>query len=79
MPNPLAPHMQTLFALQSATKEAREATGVLIGTAVKGGMFQVGIATDLPNGESTWDPLSGFQPLPATLDTLRRIASGSKI
>lgn len=71
--NPLSAHMHTMTQIQTAVKQARDVTGLFIGTCVTNGKYQVGILADLPNGESTWTPLCEFQSLADTLTTLRSL------
>lgn len=75
----LISHIHTMHALQPAILAAKKATGLCVGTAVKQGKFQVGFATDLPNGDSTWTALSAYQSLPATLAKLRQIAEDGSL
>ena len=70
----MTPHMGTMLALQSATRTAREATGLFIGVRVNAGQFRIGIVT-MVNRREVFEPLSDYQALPATLDKLRQIAA----
>ena len=75
----LIPHIQTIRALQPAILAAKKATGLCVGAVVKQGKFQVGFATDLPNGNSIWTALSAYQSLPATLAKLRQISEDATL
>jgi hypothetical protein len=64
--------MGAMLALQAATRQAREATGLFIGVRAQAGKFRVGIVTMVKNRE-VFNPLSDYAPLKDTLETLKQL------
>ena len=76
--HPIHSQMGTMLAIQSATRKAREATGLFIGVRAQAGKFRIGIVTMVKHRE-VFEPLSDYAPLPATLEALRQMTKNPSV